>query len=116
MDRITADPGQIPDVMTSSATEPGSQENEHSLPASHTPTRSAPVSITVNSAFKTMKIKDTNPISGNIFIGNKWFAESEVLDRHVDDDIDISRQGMGILDFRGLLCRMDGDIKGFRRC
>ena len=68
MDRITADPGQIPDVMTSSATEPGSQENEHSLPASHTPTSSAPVSITVNSAFKTMKIKDTNPISGNIFI------------------------------------------------
>jgi len=68
MDKITTDPGQTPEVMTSSATEPGSQENEPSLPASNTTTSSAPVSITVHSAFKTMKIKDTNPIAGNIFI------------------------------------------------
>jgi hypothetical protein len=68
IDQITADPGQTPVVMNSSATQSGSQGNENSVEGSNTTTSSAPVSITIHSAFKTMKIKDTNPISGNIFI------------------------------------------------
>lgn len=55
-------------VMNTSAAQSEPSGNESRLQESNTTTSTGPVSLTIHSAFKTMKIKDTNPISGNIFI------------------------------------------------
>ncbi len=55
-------------VKNTSAAQPESQGNESRLQESNATTSTGPVSMTIHSVYKTMKIKDANPISGNIFV------------------------------------------------
>ena len=55
-------------VEDTSVAQPEPHGNESRLQESDATTSTGPVSMTIHSAFKTMKIKDANPISGNIFV------------------------------------------------
>lgn len=55
-------------VKNTSAAQPEPQGDEHRLQDSYATTSTGPVSMTVHSVYKTMKINNAKPVSGNIFV------------------------------------------------